>query len=232
MFQWRAYSFFRSHDEIFITWKETAQQLSTECRFCSNNATLCCGSGYIDCNIPFPIRTLCRTYSLVNERNSKFPSSTGTVLLCYIRSLGICRLCLYSSIRTLRRQLNQLAYCLLWNSSHTITANVYIEWLGSRIRYTFNRTHACLECLVLQQFSLVYDVSSSCYEWLCFCCRSELPNRNKFSHYRFLVTSYLIYYIFCVPFRNRNFTPYFWNAFQSSILSELFFLFFATPKVF
>lgn len=52
--------FFQFSVGILYQRKETAQCLSTKCRFCSNNASECRGNGYSDCNIPFPIQTQSR----------------------------------------------------------------------------------------------------------------------------------------------------------------------------
>lgn len=80
--------FFLFSGGILYQRKETAQCLSTKCRFCSNNASECRGNGYNDCNIPFPIQTQSRTeFPFLQLEIFSSPSCVWH---------GICRLCLYS----------------------------------------------------------------------------------------------------------------------------------------
>lgn len=85
--------FFPFSGGILYHIKETAQHLSTECRFCSNNASESRGNDYVNCNIPFPIHV----------HHIEIPNSPHTIgnllsMLCYVYSFGICRLCLYSAL--------------------------------------------------------------------------------------------------------------------------------------
>lgn len=68
---------------ILYQTKESAQHLSTKCRFCSNNASECRGNGNVECNIPFPIQA-----HIVVEDTVHSPHTTGS-MLCFATCVSL-----------------------------------------------------------------------------------------------------------------------------------------------